>query len=194
MQRKSNDTVADYIRSFQNGEQRGFNFLFREFYAALTWFSFRITDNRPVAEEIASETFLKLWERHSGFDNISSIKSFLYTTARNSSVSWLRKQSTEAKKVKNLALLTDKTEATALSQMLETEFYRTIFTAINTLPPKCRTIFRMMFIEGKDCIEIARELNLSASTIRGQKARAIQLLRQRVALGISGVISLLILA
>jgi len=167
--------------------------LFREFYASLTWFSFKITDNRPVAEEIAAEALLKLWERHTGFDNISSIKSFLYTTTRNSSVSWLRKQKTDTKKVRELTHLSEKTEGTVLNQMLETEFYRTIFVAINTLPPQCRKIFRMLFIEGKDAAEIARELKLSLSTIRGQKARAIQLLRQRIVLWISAFTALLFL-
>lgn len=191
MQRHGHDTVAEYIRSFQKGEQKGFNFLFREFYAALTWYSFQITDSRPVAEEIASETMLKLWERHSGFDSINAIKSFLYTTTRNSSISWLRRQKTDSKKVREIALVLEKSEKTVLTQMLETEFYRSVFTAISTLPPQCRTIFRMLFIEGKDYKETARELNLSPSTIRNQKARAIQLLRQRIVLGISGIATLL---
>ncbi len=167
--------------------------MFREFYAALTWFSFRITDNRSVAEEIASTTLLKLWEKHSRFDNITSVKSFLYITARNSSISWLRQHKTGSKKLKELALLSENTEKTVLSEILEAEFYRSIFRAIDSLPAQCKKICRMLFIEGKDSGEIAQELGLSLSTIRNQKARAIQLLRRRLILPVILATSLILM-
>jgi RNA polymerase sigma-70 factor (ECF subfamily) len=180
----SSNTPQDYIRCFQNGEEKGFNFFFREYYAALCYFSFQIINNRQVAEEIADETLMKLWERHTDFNNALSIKSFLYTTARNTSLNWLREQKRYHKRVNELAYLRSETDVPVLHKIVEAELYREIHLSLKTLPPKCRQIFQMLFVEGKDYRQIAEELNLSINTIRSQKARALLLIRQRIAFSV----------
>lgn len=191
VQRNSHHTVADYIRCFQNGEEKGFNFFFREYYAALTYHSFQIIKDKADAEEIASEALMKLWERHENFDNLSAIKSFLYTTNRNASLNYIRSQERSVQRLKVVQYLSDKNEKDAFERMAETETYREIFIALNTLPPQCRKIFSMIFIEGKEYQQIADELNLTVATIRSQKARAIMLLKQRLAMTILLMIMLI---
>ena len=180
MQRNNHHTVADYIRSFQLGEEKGFNFLFREYNAALSYFSFQIIKDKEVAEEIAGDSLMKLWERHENFDNIPSIKSFLYTTARNASIDWLRKQKRNNQRTNEMIYLSENNETTIFQKKAEAEFYKEIFLTLNTLPPKCRKIFSMLYIEGKNYQQIAQELNLSIDTIRNQKARGLMLIKQRL--------------
>jgi RNA polymerase sigma factor (sigma-70 family) len=104
-------SAADFVRSFQLGDEKGFNFFFREYYAALCYFSFQIIKDKPGAEEIAGEAFMKLSERHSSFNNIPSIKSFLYTTARNASLNWIRQRKRNGQRTKELAyFLVDESE------------------------------------------------------------------------------------
>jgi RNA polymerase sigma-70 factor (family 1) len=181
VQRNNHHTVADYIHSFQAGEEKGFSFLFREYNAALSYFSFHIIKDRGVAEEIAGDALMKLWERHENFDSILSIKSFLYTTTRNASIDWLRKQKRNNQRTNEIIYLNEnKEEATIFQKKAEAELYKEIFLTLNTLPPKCRKIFRMLYIEGKNYQQIAQELNLSVDTIRNQKARGIILIKQRM--------------
>lgn len=174
--------AAEYIRSFRNGEEKGFNFFFREYYAALSYYSFQIIKDKADAEEIAGESLMKLWERRSNFDNLSAIKSFLYTTTRNASLNYVRGQERTVKRLKDVKYISDKNEKDAFERIVESEIYREIFIALNTLPPQCRKIFSMLFIEGKEYQQIADELNLSIATIRSQKARAIMLIKQRLTL------------
>lgn len=182
VQHNSHHTVADYIRSFQNGEEKGFNFFFRQYYAALSYYSFQIIKDKADAEEIASEALMKIWERRSNFDNLPAIRSFLYTTTRNASLNYLRSQERSEQRLKIVEYVSDKKEKDAFERMAETETYREIFIALNSLPPQCRKIFSMLFIEGKEYQQIADELNLTVATIRSQKARAIVLIKQRLAL------------
>jgi len=181
LQQNSFNTAAEYIRSFQNGEEKGFNFFFREYHAALAYYSFQIIKDKLSAEGIAGEALMKLWERHANFDNIPSIKSFLYTSTRNASLNWIRQQKRNSQRAKELAYLAEESESPVMVQIVEAELYREIFLALNTLPPKCRQIFRMLFFEGKDYKQIAQELNLSIDTIRNQKARGLFLIKQRMA-------------
>lgn len=187
MQRKINYTVAEYVRSFQLGEEKGFSFFFREYYPSLCYFSFQIIKDRSATEEIAGDALMKLWERHENFDNLQSIKSFLYTATRNASINWIRQRKRSIQREKEILYLGEETEDSIIEKLIETEIYREIFTMLNTLPPKCRKIFTMLFIEGKNYEQIAEELNLSISTIRNQKARGLMLIKQR------SVFSLLVL-
>jgi RNA polymerase sigma-70 factor (ECF subfamily) len=175
------ETAREFVQSFQQGEEKGFNFFFREFYVALSYFSFKIINDKAVAEEIAGEALMKLWERHANFDNITSVKSFLYTTTRNASLNWIRQRKRNSQREKEFSYLNEENEIPKALQIIETEMYREIFIALETLPPKCRQIFRMIYLEKKDYKQISKELNLSMSTIRNQKARALMLIRQRVA-------------
>ena len=55
-----------------------------------------------------------------------------------------------------------------------------LFACIADLPERYRTVFNMHAIEGFTHVEIARELNISESTVRSQYARARQLLQKMV--------------
>ena len=173
------NTVTEYILSFQKGEEKGFSFFFREYHAALCYFSFRIIKDKDNAEDIVSEAYVKLWERHSGFDNLGSIRSFLYTVVHNASIDFLRQNKKRSAYSKEIAYLDEEKESYVLQQIIETETYREIVASLKKLPPKCREIFRMIYFEGKDYAEIANELKLSINTIRVQKARALAILRQQ---------------
>lgn len=190
MLRHRSHTDTEYIRFFQSGEEKGFNFFFREFYTALCYFAFRITKTKSAAEDIAGDSFIKLWERHADFKTVSSIKSFLYITARNTSLNWVRQQKRENRVVHDIAYLAEENESSVFQKTVEAEVYQEILLALKTLPPKCRKIFRMLYFEGKDYRQIALELDLSVSTIRNQKARALLLIKQRIAISISSIISL----
>ena len=184
VQRNHGYTESEYILFFKCGEEIGFSFFFREYYAALCQFSFQITKSKEAAEEIAGEAFTKLWERRVNFDNVPSLKSFLYTVTRNSSLNWIRQQKRDSRRAKDLAYLTEEGESVIMQKLIEAEYYREIYLAINTLPPKCKKIFQMIFLEGKDYQQIADELHLSVNNIRVQKARAIALLKHRLALSL----------
>ena len=180
VRQNSNDTGADHIRSFQNGEEKAFNFFFREYYAALCYFSFKFIKEKSIAEEIAGDALMKLWERHRNFNSMAAIRSFLYTTARNASLNCLRQQRKATQQLKEMVYLSEVSELNKFQKIVEAETYREIFIALDTLPPKCRQIFKMVFIEGKAYDQIASELNLSTKTIYSQKDRALSLIRQRI--------------
>jgi RNA polymerase sigma-70 factor (ECF subfamily) len=182
------ETAREFVQSFQQGEEKGFNFFFREYYASLTYFSYQIIKDKREAEEIAGEALMKLWERHANFDNITSAKSFLYTTTRNASLNWIRQKKKNNQRAKEFAYLNDVIENPITNQIVEVETFREIFLTLETLPPKCRQIFRMHYLEGKDYNQIAKELNLSIKTIYSQNARASLLIRQRIVIALSMIV------
>ena len=60
------------------------------------------------------------------------------------------------------------------------DIYRQLFLAIDKLPPRQREIF-LLCMDGKKNREIAEKLQISAETVKVQKRRAINHLREQLA-------------
>ena len=180
MPSRSQETAGEYVQLFRMGEEKGFNFFYKEYYDTLCYYSFQIIKDEQEADGIVVQAFMKLWERHSQFDNLASIRSFLYKATRNASLNWIRKEKNENKKAVDFAYLNQENENTIADKMIELEFYREIFATLRSLPPNCRKIFEMIYLHGKSFEQISQELNLTESTIRSQKARALMLIRRRI--------------
>lgn len=170
-----------WVTSFHNGEEKGFNFFFHQYHAAVCYFSFQIIKDKDEAVEVVNDAFMKLWERHANFETEAAIRSFLYTTVRNTSLNRVRDEKRKSGAIKEYSYINKGQDVDVSEKMIEAEVYKEIFHAINSLPPRCKQIFKMLMFEHKDQQQIAEELNLSVSTIQNQKARAIMLLRQRIA-------------
>ncbi len=172
-------TTDEYLQAFQLGEEDGFNFLFREYYAALCYFSFQIIQTRELSEEIAGEAFVKLWERHASFNNIASVKSFLYTVARNRCVDSLRKKKVMKKAELQLIKSNSNFNFEYFDEVAFAEMIRQIVDHIEELPSKMRQVFKLYYIEGKKYKQIACELNSSPEAVRKQKTRALKIIREK---------------
>ena len=108
-----------------------------------------------------------------------SIKAFLYTTVRNACINVLRKRKVVDKHSLDFPQDLDLSEHTVLHKMIESELLRNLLASREMLPHKARQIFELIYIEGKSMNEIARELKISISTVKSQRARAIQILRKQ---------------
>ena len=181
MQRVQEHTPQDRALSFQRGEEAGFNWFFRQLYPSLTFFAFKITADAAVAEEIASTAFIRIWERHCQFSAPENIRSYLYQVVKNDALKWLQKEKRASIASREAVYSLDKTELDHFQHLVTAEMTRQLHASMQQLPPECSRVFRLLYIEGKSIKETARELQLSPSTVKTQKARGLALLRTKLA-------------
>lgn len=185
MLRKSTYNSEEVSLAFQRGEERGFDFFYRELYPSLYFFANRITKNTFEAEDIVSHAFIKIWQRHSQFNYAKNIRSYLYQIVRNDCLKFLNQKSKLVEiqnEVRYLAV--PELNNTCEADIIRAEFYGELYKAINSLPSECQKVFKLLYIQGKTVKEISHELNLSPSTIKTQKARGLAVLRKKLINGI----------
>ena len=170
---------SNYAALFQQGDEKGFAWIFRNFYPALSFYAFKITGDKETSEEIASNAFIKIWQRHEQFSDALSIRKYLYRIVRNDALKHLRKakQSTAFNK-EVIYLYANAHEKDCFNNLITAEISREVLNAINSLPAECSKVFRLMYIEGKSIQETAEVLQLSPSTIKTQKKRGLEALRK----------------
>jgi RNA polymerase sigma factor (sigma-70 family) len=68
----------------------------------------------------------------------------------------------------------------SVARYTSTENLHLLHKAIEELPPRCKQIFQLLYIQGKKTEEVAKEMSISPDTVRAQKARGLNLLRPKL--------------
>lgn len=159
-----------------NGNEQAFRQVFHDFNAKLYPFILKLTHSQTATEDIIQETFLRLWVHRLDVGNMSHPVSWLYTVASNLSLSWLRAQMAETKRLRQI-----KTEDSAINEPVEDisikEIQRLVAKAVELLPPKRQLIYRLSREEGLNHKEIAEKLQVSPNTIKNQLVCALKFIK-----------------
>lgn len=172
------------LAAFRTGEEQGFNYFFKTLYSPLCYFANKYTKNYPAAEEIVSNTFLKVWAKREAFTNESGLRGYFYKAVYNGALRWLEKEKKYNTVIAQQSLVTD--ENLYVANTIKAETLRELHIVINELPPQCRKIFTKLYIEGKTTKETAAELGLAYSTVKAQEARGLSLIKLKLGHNYSG--------
>ena|SRR5450631_3365596 len=172
--------ILDFIDQFQKGEESAFNLVFNQFYNAIYLFTYRIVSSQQDARDITADTFMKVWMLRENFKNLANIKAFLYLTARNASIDYLRHRKKQQLSQKEILYLSNDDAPGTDLDMIRAEFYNELNLQIEGLPKQCGIVFRMIFFMGKKTHEIAAELNISSKTVLAHKRNAVMQLRSEL--------------
>lgn len=168
------------LTGIHQGDEKAFDQVFRRFYPVICLFANRFVLKESIAKDLAQDALVKAWERRSDFESIPKLKSFLFTCVRNACFNELEKQKVQQKYLEVMGESGLDLEQDTLEKMIHSEVVMRIFDQVDTLPEQCRLVIRMTFEEGKKPKEIAEELGISISNISSQKARGLNLLKDKL--------------
>lgn len=169
----------ELVKKLIIGDEETYISLFREYYVALCSYARRYVGRKDVAEEIVSDTFLKIWENKETLRINTSIKSYLFQAVCNNSLYYLRKlkkdlvlddffQSTESENI-GFALVAEDIDEQSLTM---DNIHSKIVEAVNLLPEQQQRAFRLKRFEGKKNKEVAEIMGLSIKTVEMHLSKA----------------------
>ena len=171
----------DWLTAFKQGNSKAFQVIFENYNKLLFTCSIQLVKDKEQAEDIVSESFTKLWQRHDVFQTEEHIKAFLFVTTRNASLNYLRHIQRKTASQSELSYLQrDKDDQDVITDMIEGELLRMIYPLIETLPNKCKTIFKLIYFEDASTDEVAEKLHITPRNVLNQKRRALQLLKKKL--------------
>ena len=176
MESNKSKTNTSVISLLKKGDTGAFKTIFETYYQRLFAFAYKYVENRFAAEEIVENVLIILWQKRDKIDKIDSLKSYLYTMVRNSSIDFLKKE----KKFERFDI--EKHDSVTMMDrfIIEEETHAILFQALETLPLKCRRVFELSCLDGVKYKDIAEDLQISINTVKSQRNRAIQLLKQHL--------------
>lgn len=149
--------------------------LFRYNYRPLCMYALHYLNDPAAVEDIVQDCFASLWEKTNEGLTVNNKRSYLYMMVRNRCLDHLRKAGIKTEELKpydTYGIIDD--EDAQQRSLIEAR----LWTAIDTLPEKCREIFLMSKRDGLKYEEIADELGISENTVRNQISKALKILKE----------------
>jgi RNA polymerase sigma-70 factor (family 1) len=162
------------------GEEKAFEYFFRQYYPALTFFANSIIHNEDEAKDIVQDCFIILWASQSISERSATVKTFLYTAVRNKCVDYLRKQKTIQRAAAVLSMSGEELTFDHSEEVAFAEMIRELGDEIDKLPFKVKDIFQLYFVEGKKHREIAAAIHSTPGAVRKQKERALKVIKGKL--------------
>jgi RNA polymerase sigma-70 factor, ECF subfamily len=182
---KPRNLPANIIKGLFIGDEETYIFLFKEYYVSLCAYCRRYVGRKDIAEEIVSDTFMKIWESRKQLIINTSVKAYLFHAVCNNSLNYLRKLKSENNigeyfretSSENISFELTSEEIEEQSLIMENISQR-IEEAVNLLPEQQQRAFRLKRLEGKKTKEVAEIMGLSVKTIEMHLSKATLHLRQ----------------
>jgi RNA polymerase sigma-70 factor (ECF subfamily) len=171
----------NWLTAFNQGNSSAFRIIFENYNKILFSCAMQLVKDKEQAEDIVSEVFTKLWQRHEVFQTEDHIKAFLFVATRNACLNYLRHIQRKTASQSELSYLQrDKDDQDIITDLIEGELLRKIYPLIETLPGKCKAIFKLIYFEDASTDEVAEKLRITPRNVLNQKRRAIQLLKKKL--------------
>lgn len=156
--------------------------LYDTYYAVLCRYASKLLRRRSGGEEedIVQEVFIGLWEGEQTFTDVEALTAYLYRSVYNGCANFVRdrKESVAPEEVEDL-LPVEFAGAENERAMIEEEYYRQIYLAIDTLSEQRQQVIRKA-LAGKTNEVIAAEMSISVNTVKTLKKNAYEDIRSQV--------------
>lgn len=168
-------TISALQQRIYNNDQNAYKELFELFYNKLFRLAFMITKSRELSEEIVSDVFIGIWRRRENVLKINNLRLYLYVSVKNTSFNYLSQLTkTNVVYLEDLDFEPLQPFSNPEDLLVTKEMNQRLYKAIQTLPPRCRIIFKLVKEDGLTYKEAADLLNLSTGTIDNQLVLAIK--------------------
>lgn len=178
-------TDLEQVKRIRQGDRKAFDLLCRENYAAFVSYARMLL---PVdgAEDVVQDVLLNVWTNRENLETDRSLQGYILRSIYNRAMNRLSKDRSAADYQQwyrfSIASLTsfycDPENNDSLRRLYSKDLRDRINAAVGSLPPKCRDVFRLSYIEHKSTKEIASELGVSTSTVSNHIHNALVLLRE----------------
>lgn len=169
------------VKQFANGDMKAFDNIYSTFNQKLQKFIFTLIKTESDTEDIVQEVFVKVWENREKLKKYSSLDSYLFSIAYNTTISLLRTRVKENKYVefiKSVQIEVD--EPDFVEGFNSDEMNEKINLLIEKMPPRQREVFKMKYFQNCSYKEIAETLDISINTVENQIVKSHKFLKENL--------------
>lgn len=165
------------MKSLNNKELKAWDKLYAAYYAALCSYANGILKNADVVQDVVQDTLINIWNSGCCFASVKELTWYLYRAVYNNALFWLRTETTHDRLLRKLPVEEMEIPDDEFEHTVQEELIRQVYVHIERLPEERKKIL-LLSLKGHSGQEIADILNISINTVKTQKKRAFQFLRE----------------
>lgn len=168
---------VELFNRVQAQDEHALELLYDRYEKLLFSFSFRMTKNKFLSEEIVQDVFTKIWSKQRNFDESKGkFSSWLLTVTRNATIDMLRKKKEATFELDERDALQDQDLSTE-EQVEWKEKKVQIHEALGQLTSDQQEIIELFYFKGLSQSKIADKCDIPLGTVKGRVRLALKHLR-----------------
>jgi RNA polymerase sigma-70 factor (ECF subfamily) len=177
IKKDSNSTIEDslLIKKAQDGNEGAFNFLMTKYYPRVYASLYSFTKSKEDSEDLAQQTFIKVWQQISTFRGDSAFFTWVYRIAINLAKNHFVSSSYKKDKI-NVSTSDNDFDIPSYTNpeqdLMHDESLDKIKKYVDKLPEVLKTAFTLRESEGKSYEEISTITETPIGTVRSRIFRA----------------------
>ncbi len=160
----------ELFRRFLDGDENAFTELIKLFREPLIFFTMRFVTSLSLAEEIAEDAFVELLIHKERFNFTSSVKTYLFTIARNKAINYVRRNS---RLTDDECLDSSEADVESLEErVIRSDEAKILYKVLDKLSADYRNALWLVYIEDMSYTEAGRVLGKTTKQIENLVYRA----------------------
>lgn len=172
---------ANIIKQAREGDEDAFGQLVHTYHDRLMGLLMRVARDPVLAQELAQQTWIKVWRNLPKFKGRSSFFTWLYSIATRTALDHFRKvgRRKEVEYIDEIqGLETSESRSQPDQTMMSTEFQQRFDQAIDRLPEKLRMVLILREVEGLSYKEISQVVKCREGTVMSRLYNARKQMQQ----------------
>lgn len=182
-EKKYSDMVL--VQRLQGNDEEALTIIYNEYWEIMFLASYNLVKDRAVCEDIVQEVFISLWQRRAKLEIKVSLKSYLYT----STVYKVYDHFNKNKKMLKDELFDNFESKIETSnpetKLMHQELIAYMDSIVDSLPDKCKEVYKLSREKMLTNKEIAEQLNISQRTVEGHISKALKVLKETLGVAVS---------
>lgn len=147
-------------------DEHAYKKLFLFYHPTLYRFAYSICKSNEAAEEIVSDVMVKIWTMKSDLAAITNLRVYLFKAIRNATFNYLaRNQKYSSTQIEQLNIELDSNLYQPEEAALKKELAQKVMAAVQSLPPKCQMVYKLVREDGFTYREVAAIMDISEKTV-----------------------------
>jgi len=171
-----------------NGEEPAFKEIFYQYYPGMLKFANSYLHDTYLAENIAQDAFVILWEKHACLNIQSNIKAYLVTIVKNKCINYIEKLKNRIRiddniyriQLKEINLSISTLSSLNPEALFVEEIRNIIEHTISELPEQTREVFLMSRFQEINNEGIATRLNISVKGVEYHISKSLKILKTKL--------------
>ena len=168
------------LQQIAAGDEIAFGNLFHAWRDKLYFYILRITNSPETAEDILQDVFFKLWIKRCELSDVNNFSAYLFRMAHNHAISGMRRMAQETIILSGLRRETLSSGIPMDEALLCKQVQEKLKQIVDQLPKQQRLVYTLSREQGLKQEEIARQLDITISTVQNHMTQALRTIRMQL--------------
>jgi RNA polymerase sigma-70 factor (family 1) len=166
------------LSELSTGKEDAFDKMYDHYVHSIYSFVIKCVKSPELAQDLTQEIFIRIWENRSQLGKVKSFRAYLFVTARNHVLNFLRKASRS--NVVLTEIINSYVSSQGANEMISREYEQWLHKVLETMSPQMRAVFKLCREQNKNYDEVADLLQITKNTVKKHMVRSMRVIKGRL--------------